>query len=227
MNDLQRACFTAFSLAEKTAAAQHADVDLREKSALAAFAAFGLFKQAALGLGVGDIAKPLAWGLGVGLPVLGVGKYLISDAADKAKGTIDRAALMAGMGVPLVTGAGHFLLADARRQAERLIEKARNEALVAGAGIKGVQAIGEVLKARAQRPSAPAYLPEPMPSQGPAITNESVPFQLEQKLAAAVLVDDILEEVCGLPDPVVKHAALVDLVKHRCDGVSLLRAWMS
>jgi hypothetical protein len=224
VNDLQRACFTAFSLSEKVASAATCPDDLREKSALAAFAAFGMFKQAALNLNANDIARPLAWGLGVGLPVLGVGKYLISDAADKAKQTVDRTALMASLGAPLIAGTGHFLLADARRQGERLIEKARNEALLAGAGIKGVQAIGEVLKARAQRPEMPAYLPEPSP--GPAMTAESQPFSLEHKLAAAVLVDDILEEVCAAPDHDVKHAALVDLIRHRNDSIALLRAWL-
>lgn len=218
MNDLQRACFTAFSLSEKVASAHDCPADLREKSALAAFAAFGMFKRAAFGLSANDIAKPLAWGLGVGLPALGVGKYLISDAADKAKKTVDRTALMAGLGVPAVAGVGHFLLTDARRQMERLIEKARNEALVAGAGIKGVEAIGNVLKARAERPSY-----ESPPSYG----LDAPAYEVEHKLAAAVLVDDILEEVYASPDPTVKQAALVDLVRNRCDGVALLREWLA
>lgn len=175
MNDLARALETSALLAEKVASVRAPSQELREKLALADFAAFGLFKRAALDP---NMMRGLMFGAGVGIPALGV---------------------------------GHLLLRDARHQGEHLVRDARNQALLTAAGVGGMQALGDLLK----RP--PAQAPAAMP-QPPAMSDE-------QKLAAAILVDDVLEAACDLADPEAKHAALVALVRHRSEAAELLRGW--
>lgn len=177
MNDLARALETSALLAEKVASARAPSQALREKLALADFAAFGLFKRAALDP---SMMRGLMFGAGVGIPALGV---------------------------------GHMLLRDARHQGEQLVRDARNQALLTAAGVGGMQALGDLLK----RPAAPAQAPAAMP--------QHPPMSDEQKLAAAILVDDVLEAACDLADPEAKHAALVALVRHRSEAAELLRGW--
>lgn len=178
--DLGRALETSILLAEKVAAARPASDALLRRCAVADFATFGMFKRAALDP---TMLRPLAWGLGLGLPALGV---------------------------------GHTLLRDARHQGESLIRDARNQALMTAAGVGGMKALGELLK----RPTPPAEhnvnvtMPESAPAQQP---------DLQQRLAAAMIVDDILEEAATSLDPAAKHAALVALVVHRGESVALLR----
>ena len=174
MRELVRALETSALLAEKVASARPASHELRQKLALADFAAFGLFKRAALDP---NMMRGLMFGAGVGIPALGV---------------------------------GHLLLRDARHQGEHLVRDARNQALLTAAGVGGMQALGDLLK----RPAAPA----PPMSPAPQLNDE-------QKLAAAILVDDVLEAACDLPDPDAKHAALVALVRHRSEAAELLRGW--
>lgn len=177
MSKLARVLETSALLAEKVASSRAPSQRLREKLALADFAAFGLFKQAALDP---NLMKGLMMGAGVGIPALGV---------------------------------GHLLLRDARHQGEMLARDARNQALLAAAGVGGMQALGNLLK----RPEPPVehnvnvHAPE-------ALSNE-------QKLAAAILVDDVLEAACESDDAAVKHAALVALIRHRGEAAELLRSW--
>lgn len=159
---------------------------------LADFATFGLFKRAAIDpAALSSLQRGLGWGVGLGLPALGV---------------------------------GHALLGDAKRHSGEVLRDARNQALLTAAGVGGMQAFGEMLK-RPPHPQqhnvnvtgapAPAM---PAPPEGP-------PLDPEQKLAAAILVDDVLEAASEGPyDRGTKHAALVQLVLHRTDATRLLRS---
>lgn len=175
---LETSCFLAEKVASARAPANEA---LREKQAMADFATFGLFKQAAID--PQSLARGLGWGVGLGVPALGV---------------------------------GHLLMRDARHQGDQLIENARNQALLTAAGVGGMQALGELLKQRGAAHSAPAAAPAPGPA-GPILSDE-------QKLAAAILVDDILERACDHGDEQTKRAALAALVVHRHEATELLRS---
>lgn len=178
MNDVVRAFETSRLLSEKIAAARPASAELHERQALADFAAFGLFKRAALDpAALSSLQKGLGWGVGLGLPALGV---------------------------------GHLLARDVRHQGEGLVRDARNQALLTAAGVGGMQALGDLLKQRGTRPAiAPPGADDPT------------------KIAAAIMVDDVLEAAAAFPDEGVKHAALVQLVVHRGDAMRLLRGWLA
>jgi hypothetical protein len=178
VNDVARAFETSRLLAEKVASARPASTELRERQALADFAAFGMFKRAALDpAALSSLQKGLGWGVGLGLPALGV---------------------------------GHLLARDARHQGEELIRDARNQALLTAAGVGGMQALGGLLQSRGTRPAvAPSDATDP------------------QKVAAAIMVDDVLEGALSLVDERAKHAALVQLVVHRGDSMRLLRGWLA
>lgn len=124
-----------------------------------------------------------------------------------------------GLGLPAL-GAGHMLMRDARHQGEGLIRDARNQALLTAAGVGGMQALGELLKRRTPpvRHDVNVSMPQQMQPQ------MQPPLDLEQKVAAAILVDDVLEGACALADPDAKHAALVVLIQHRSEAVELLRS---
>lgn len=176
---LPRVVEASLLLAEKRASLRASDpkhAELRERQALIDFAAFGVIKTAGLEEMLQLSKKPLAWGLGLGLPALGV---------------------------------GHALISDARRQGQDLIRDARNQALLTAAGVGGMQSLGNLLQA-ATRPR-PSY---EMP------TAEEAPH----KIAAAILVDDVLESACLECEPAAKHAALVHLIVHRGDAMRAVRA---
>lgn len=180
MNPLEQAFETSCLLAEKVASVRSPSSELREKQALADFAAFGMFKRAALDPAMlSSLQKGLGWGVGLGLPALGV---------------------------------GHLLARDARHQGEALVRDARNQALLTAAGVGGMQALGDLIKNRGTHPA-----------QAPATPNVGEP----EKIAAAIMVDDVLEDGCYLLDkPHLKHAMLVQLIVHRGDAMQLLRGWL-
>lgn len=180
MNDVVRAVETSRLLAEKVASARPASTELRQRQALADFAAFGLFKRAALDpAALSALQKGLGWGVGLGLPALGV---------------------------------GHLLARDARHQGEALVRDARNQALLTAAGVGGMQALGGLLQNRGTRPAT-----------APATTSDD-----PTKIAAAIMVDDLLEDsVAQLADERHKHAALVQLIVHRGDAMQLVRGWLA
>ena len=187
MSDLAQAYETSCYLAEKLGSDDSAS--LRERSALADFAAFGLFKRARIEPeAISALQRGLGMGIGVGLPALGV---------------------------------AHLAARDARHQGQELIRDARNQALMTAAGIGGMQGLGALLQQRLSRPAAPAMQgvqDEPMPSS---------PVGSDVRVAAAILVDDVLEAACNdCADDNAKHAALVSLVEHRRDSMHILRDWL-
>lgn len=103
--NLVSALETSLLLAEKRAALRANDprgVALRERQALVDFDAFARVKVANAEELFGLAKKPLAWGLGLGLPALGVGHALISDAHHQGKGLLRDArnqALLTAAGV--------------------------------------------------------------------------------------------------------------------------------
>lgn len=182
MKPFDRALETSVLLAEKVASARPASADLRARRALADFATFGLFKRAAIDpSAMSALQRGLGWGVGLGVPALGVGHMLMNKAHDHS--------------------------ADIMRDA-------RNQALLTAAGVGGMQALGEMFK----RPQQPTQHNVNMTL--PAAPEEATP----EKLAAHIMVDDVLEAACGLIDDAsAKHAALVALVRHRGEGTRLLR----
>lgn len=112
---LVHALETSLLLAEKRASLRAADprvAALRERQAFVDFDAFARVKSAnaeelfALG------KKPLAWGLGLGLPALGVGHALISDAHHQGKDLLRDArnqALLTAAGVGGMQSLGGML----------------------------------------------------------------------------------------------------------------------
>jgi len=174
-------------LAEKVASARPPSAALLERAALADFAAFGLFKQAAMDPeALSALKRGLGWGVGLGIPALGV---------------------------------GHALMRDAGNQGHEMIRDARNQALLTAAGIGGMQGLGSLLARRlgGEPQGAPSDQRLASHDEGPALTPT-------QKLAAAIMVDDLLEDATReLTDASAKHAALVLLVRHRGEAARLLR----
>ncbi len=185
MTSFAQALDTSCWLAEKVASAPCAD--LRERQAMADFLTFGLFKHANLDpQALSTLQRGLGWGVGLGLPALGV---------------------------------GHLLLRDAHNQADHLgkglIRDARNQALLTAAGVGGMQALGEAVKGHFQQPA---------PAAAPAYGGYGMPLDSSQRLAAAIMYDDLLEDGCRqLPEAGVKHAMLVGLIRHRVESTQLLR----
>ncbi len=188
MTSLAHAFETSILLAEKIASARPAPLALREKQALADFATFGLFKRAALAIdpaALSSLQRGLGWGIGLGVPALGV---------------------------------GHLLLGDAQRHSADVLRDARNQALLTAAGVGGMQALGNLLKKAPPPIQHDVNVSLPAPPAAPAIDGE-------QTLAAAILVDDVLEAASeSLDDALAKHAALVELIKHRVESTLLLRS---
>jgi hypothetical protein len=178
-----KALQTSILLAEKIASARPPSEQLRARAALADFAAFGLFKQAAPNPEMmSALQRGLGWGVGLGLPALGV---------------------------------GHMLAHDARNQGHELIRDARNQALLTAAGVGSMQGLGEILKNRLGG-GAP---------QTPLDQRLAADLTPAQKLAAAIMVDDVLEDASrALADADAKYAALVLLARHRVDAARLLRS---
>ncbi len=193
MKPFDHALETSVLLAEKVASARPASADLLMKRALADFATFGLFKRAAIDPGaISALQKGLGWGVGLGVPALGV---------------------------------GHMLMNRAHEHSADILRDARNQALMTAAGVGGMQALGDMLK----RPPHQQSIRHDVNVNAPQPQLEA-PTQLdpEQKLAAHIMVDDVLEDGCNqLTDPGQKHAALVQLIRHRCEGTLLLRGFLS
>ena len=186
--DLRSAIEASVALHDKTASLREADPrlqDYREKCAAVDFHAFAVIKTAA----PADIArevvqlgkKPLAWGLGLGLPALGV---------------------------------GHAMVTDARRQGGELARDVRNQALLTAAGVGGMQALGNLLTA-----APPAQL-----NMQPSTDSGWTPGNMPMKLAARIMVDDLLEDACSVGTSLEKRAALVHLIVHRSDSMAQVRS---
>lgn len=186
MTAFARALETSTLLAEKVASARPASPSLREKLALADFAAFGLFKRAGLDpAALSSLQRGLGWGVGLGVPAL---------------------------------AAGHMFLNDARSHSADVLRDARNQALLTAAGVGGMQALGGLLQ------KAPRPMRHDVNVSMPAAPQDVTP----EKLAAAILVDDVLEDgYYLLDDPMSKHAMLVQLVKHRGEAAHLLRSLLA
>jgi hypothetical protein len=194
MKPFDHALETSVLLAEKVASARPASADLLMKQALADFATFGLFKRAAIDPhAISALQKGLGWGVGLGVPALGV---------------------------------GHMLMNRAHEHSADILRDARNQALMTAAGVGGMQALGEMLKKRPHPVQHNVNVTAPQPPM-PQLEEPQQPLDLEQKLAAHIMVDDVLEDGCNLfVDPAEKHAALVQLIRHRCEGTRLLRGFL-
>ena len=194
MTPFAHALETSVFLAEKIASTRSVNPSLQEKLALADFAAFGLFKQAAFDpAALSSLQRGLGWGVGLGIPAL---------------------------------AAGHMFLNDARSHSGEVLRDARNQALMTAAGVGGMQALGEMFKKKPHPVQHNVNVSMP-PGQQEPLEAPIDPPQLDtpQKLAAAIMVDDVLEAACSqLIDPEAKHAALVQLIKHRSEATSLLRS---
>ena len=124
MNDVARAVETSRILAEKVASARPASEDLRQRQALADFAAFGLFKRAAIDpAALASLQKGLGWGIGLGLPALGVGHLLARDARHQGEALVRDArnqALLTAAGVGGMQALGELIKGRMARPAPNL-----------------------------------------------------------------------------------------------------------
>ncbi len=112
------------ALAEKRAALRREDPksdELRERQAVFDFGAYARVKEAGLAETMALARRPLAWGLGLGLPALGVGHALISDAHSHAKDLVRDArnqALLTAAGVGGMQALGGLLQSTVRPRAQ-------------------------------------------------------------------------------------------------------------
>lgn len=192
---LGQALDTSAALSERIAEARDERVraDLEQRKAAVDFTAFHLFKQAGVeGLGgnvMQSLAKPLAWGIGLGLPALGV---------------------------------GHALMHDARRQSEHVINHARNQALIAAMGLGGANAIKGLMQPNQREEYNELTLPEgTMNSRNVVKLSHD---QLLQKIAAVVLVDNVIEAQYNQASDGEKQALADYLYLNRSYGTELLKA---
>jgi hypothetical protein len=150
---------TSEVLTEKLAA--HPSDALRQRRMMVDFTAFGLFKQ---GNFWPNMQKALAWGTGVGLPLVGGGLLLENHA---------------------------------RAQAEDLMREARNQALLTAMGVGGAQMLANKL--------------------GADETDDL------RELAAALLLDDVLEKQYSSAPAAEKRAIEECLLQNREHGTEILR----
>lgn len=190
---LAQALDTSTALEERIAEARDVRVraELEHKKAAVDFTAFSLFKQGGfdqLGAVGQHLAKPLAWGVGLGLPALGV---------------------------------GHMLMRDARHQTEQTINHARNQALIAALGLGGANAIKGLMAPNQREETNEMTLPEGSYNSRNVVKLSA--DQLVQKLAAVVLLDNLLEKQYDSA-PAEEKTALADcLFLNRIHGTTLLK----
>jgi hypothetical protein len=190
---LEQALDTSTALEERIAEARDVRVrtDLERRKAAVDFTAFDLFKQGGweqLGTVGQHLAKPLAWGVGLGLPAL---------------------------------GAGHLLMRDARHQTEQTINHARNQALIAALGLGGANAIKGLMAPNQREETNELTLPEG--NFGSRNVVKLSTDRLMQKLAAAMLLDNILEKQYDDASGEEKTAVVACLFLNRIHGTALLK----
>lgn len=187
---LVQALDTSTALAERIAEAQDVRVraDLERRKAAVDFTAFDLFKQGGLEGVAQHLAKPLAWGVGLGLPALGV---------------------------------GHMMMRDARHQTEQTINHARNQALIAALGLGGANAIKGLMAPNQREETNELTLPEG--NFGSRNVVKLSADSLLQKLAAAVLLDNVITEQYNTSADNEKTALSEYLYLNRIHGTSLLK----
>lgn len=198
---LDQALETSQALEERLAAVvdTNARAELEQKLAMVNFAAFGMFKQAwleQLGPEMAALGKGLGWGVGLGIPALGV---------------------------------GHLLAKDTRHQGEELVDHARNQALLAGLGLGTAQGVSGAL-AKMFQPKPPMQreelqemsMPDDRSWQGRNVIKLSSDVVF-QKIAATVLLDNMLEEQVPKLAGDERADALECLVLNRLHGTRLLR----
>lgn len=112
------------ALAEKRAALKPGDpraAQLHERQAVFDFGAYVSVKTAGLGEAMSLAKRPLAWGIGLGLPALGVGHALIADAHSHAKDLVRdvrNQALLTAAGVGGMQSLGGMLQSAVRSRAQ-------------------------------------------------------------------------------------------------------------
>lgn len=129
----------------------------------------------------------------------------------------------AGLGIPAL-GVGHLMMRDARHQGEDLIDHARNQALIAAAGLGTANAIKGLMQfdPRQREETEELTLPGEGKVRGRRVVKLSQDALLT-KLAAAVLVDNVLEQQYNAADARDKTAIEECLYLNRIHGTSLLK----
>lgn len=176
---LEQALDTSDALAERLAYARDERLRdaLEQKKAMVDFAAFGIFKQANIASTLGNFERPLAWGLGLGVPAYAVGRGLISHAHNEANDVVDHA---------------------------------RNQALLLG----GLDSAGGMAKQLAK-----SYFSGSNDGGGYKLSAD----QDVRKLAAYVLLDNVIEAQLAVAPASEKRAMTECLFINRAQGTDLLR----
>ena len=116
----------------------------------------------------------------------------------------------AGLGIPLL-GGGLLLEHSAKAKADDLLSNARNQALLASLGVGGASALNSMLQ------SSASSNPESFD-----LSKISADASL-QKLAAHLLLDDVLVQQLSVLPEEEKQAAEACLMLNREEGADLLR----
>ena len=195
---LDQALETSAALEERMTRTKNAEAHdrLAQRKMQVDFAAFGMFKAAQAGAGqfLQTLGKPLAWGMGLGLPALGVGHMLLRDAK----------------------GQGEDLIRDARNQA--LLTAAGI------GGMQGVgAAIGKALSNKQREETEELTLPNDEKYTGRRVIKMSEDADRAESSAALILVDNVLEKALETTVGDEKLAVEQLLFVNRTEGTALLR----
>ena len=128
----------------------------------------------------------------------------------------------AGIGLPLL-GGGLLLEHGAKADAEKVIDHARNQALLAALGVGGVQALGRGMQSAFEPTRQERLTTETTPDGAPRSAYEVTKVSADaalRGLAATLLLDDVL-----VADLAREKSAAVEecLLMNRQRGVGLLR----
>ena len=251
----QQSLETTRALQERLASAEGEETSALEKTAaMADFATFGMYKKAYNPLY--DAAKKgLGWGVGLGVPALGVGHLLARDSRHQAEKTIDHArnqALLTALGVGGIKGIGDGISALANRssappaaaaaaapatgssttqntvlvQHPQAYEQPRMQDLSMLRGLPmdnqyGGQGLDQFQYG--QEPEMPSYQPEQYQGPDDYAGYKTSSDRLLQKLAAVVLLDDVIEAQVTKLAGAEQADALECLLINRSLGTRLLR----
>lgn len=239
---LAQSVATSRALQERLASvATEKRAELEQKAAMVDFATFGMFKEAlSMGPGLEAARRGLGWGVGLGVPALGVGHLLARDARHQGEKTIDHArnqALLTALGVGGIKGVGDAVNAALRPSAPRAPEMNTPAATPAAQNNLVVQQPQRYEQAMAQPglgiselAALRGYPGLEQFQEGGDLSDldefnnfKTSSDEVLQKLAAVVLLDNVLEQQLSKLAGAEWADTCECLFLNRSHGTSLLR----